>query len=153
MFRASGGLPLRWAGRDAEGGHCANPRSLILHTHPTHLSQPHTATAVPGHPSLLDPRPCSGPAPWPVPLLPSCLPLSLCLPSPHRIPREHCCLPQPSTLLVLRASLLQTVSGQLDLLVSACAVGVGCCFAAPIGGKSHFLPTPVAQAWLGRGLE
>ncbi|TKC50376.1 hypothetical protein EI555_014289, partial [Monodon monoceros] len=38
-----------------------------------------------------------------------------------------------------------TVPGQLDLLVSACAVGVGCCFAAPVGGKSHILPTPVAR--------
>ncbi|KAM9698182.1 chloride channel protein 1 isoform 2-T2 [Dama dama] len=28
----------------------------------------------------------------------------------------------------------ETVPGQLDLLVSACAVGVGCCFAAPVGG-------------------
>ncbi|KAL0618306.1 Chloride channel protein 1, partial [Plecturocebus cupreus] len=35
----------------------------------------------------------------------------------------------------------ETVPGQLDLLVSACAVGVGCCFAAPVGGKLHFLPT------------
>ncbi|XP_011912915.1 PREDICTED: chloride channel protein 1 isoform X4 [Cercocebus atys] len=28
----------------------------------------------------------------------------------------------------------ETVPGQLDLLVSACAVGVGCCFAAHVGG-------------------
>lgn len=65
--------------------------------------------------------------------------------APHPTPPEHGCRPQPFALLVPRASLLQTASGQLDLLVSACAVGVGCCFAAPVGGKSHFLPIPVAS--------
>lgn len=135
---------LCWAGRDADVGHCANPRSLILFTHAPPAYPSHLLPS-PRHPSLLGPHPCSRPARWPVPLLPSCLPLSLGLPSPHPIPREPCCQPQPSTLLVLRASLLQTVSGQLDLLVSACAVGVGCCFAAPVGGKSHFLPTPFPE--------
>lgn len=52
--------------------------------------------------------------------------------------------PPSATCLARRASLLQTVPGQLDLLVPACAVGVGCYFAAPVGGKFHFLPTLVA---------
>ena len=70
----------------------------------------------------------------------------LCCPCPFLVPSSspclsyNCPLPQPSALLVLHASLLQTVPGQLDLLASACAVGVGCCLAAPVGGKSHFLP-------------
>lgn len=70
-------------------------------------------------------------------------------------PRVLCtpAAPQPSTPGP-RAPLLQTVPGQLDLLVSACAVGVGCCFAAPVGGKFHFLPIPVGLrgcVWWGGG--
>lgn len=81
------------------------------------------------------PAPCQFPS-----QISSCATLSL----PHPGSPPHLSytapLPQPSALLVPRASLLQTVPGQLDLVVSACAVGVGCCFAAPVGGKSHFLP-------------
>lgn len=57
---------------------------------------------------------------------------------------QRVCLPAYPAPPVWRASLLQTLPRQLDLLVPACAVGVGCCFAAPIGGKFHFLPTLVA---------
>ncbi|XP_032160802.1 chloride channel protein 1 isoform X2 [Mustela erminea] len=39
-----------------------------------------------------------------------------------------------SRFMSMFCGVYETVSGQLDLLVSACAVGVGCCFAAPIGG-------------------
>lgn len=83
-------------------------------------------------------------------LITSCATLSL----PHSWFPTHlsytAALLQPSALLVPRASLLQTVPGQLDLMVSACAVGVGCCFAAPVGGKSHFLPTHfLSMTWKG----
>ncbi|KAM8982581.1 chloride channel protein 1 isoform 3-T3 [Sarcophilus harrisii] len=39
-----------------------------------------------------------------------------------------------SKFMSMFCGVYETVPGQLDLLVSACAVGVGCCFAAPIGG-------------------
>ncbi|MXQ92196.1 hypothetical protein E5288_WYG012415 [Bos mutus] len=45
----------------------------------------------------------------------------------------------------------ETVPGQLDLLVSACAVGVGCCFAAPVGGNIEVTSTyfAVRNYWRG----
>ncbi|ELK13764.1 Chloride channel protein, skeletal muscle [Pteropus alecto] len=49
-----------------------------------------------------------------------------------------------SKFMSVFSGVYETVPGQLDFLVSACAVGVGCCFAAPVGGKSHFLPIWVA---------
>ncbi|XP_042782840.1 chloride channel protein 1 isoform X1 [Panthera tigris] len=39
-----------------------------------------------------------------------------------------------SKFMSMFCGVYETVSGRLDLLVPACAVGVGCCFAAPIGG-------------------
>ncbi|XP_027697085.1 chloride channel protein 1 [Vombatus ursinus] len=39
-----------------------------------------------------------------------------------------------SKFMSMFCGVYETVPEQLDLLVSACAVGVGCCFAAPIGG-------------------
>nr|XP_058929451.1 chloride channel protein 1 isoform X5 [Kogia breviceps] len=39
-----------------------------------------------------------------------------------------------SKFMSVLCGMYETVPGQLDLLVSACAVGVGCCFAAPVGG-------------------
>ncbi|XP_022434733.1 chloride channel protein 1 isoform X2 [Delphinapterus leucas] len=39
-----------------------------------------------------------------------------------------------SKFMSVLCGVYETVPGQLDLLVSACAVGVGCCFAAPVGG-------------------
>ncbi|KAJ8782856.1 hypothetical protein J1605_009464 [Eschrichtius robustus] len=39
-----------------------------------------------------------------------------------------------SKFMSVLCGVYETVPGRLDLLVSACAVGVGCCFAAPVGG-------------------
>ncbi|KAL1777613.1 chloride channel protein 1 [Sigmodon hispidus] len=39
-----------------------------------------------------------------------------------------------SKFMSMFCGVYETVPGQLDLLVPACAVGVGCCFAAPVGG-------------------
>lgn len=72
-----------------------------------------------------------------------CCPCSV-IPNTHPPGLHTNCLSPSATCLARRASLLQTVPGQLDLLVPACAVGVGCYFAAPDGGKFHFLPTLVA---------
>ncbi|XP_074123770.1 chloride channel protein 1 isoform X4 [Sminthopsis crassicaudata] len=89
--------------------------------------------------SPCDPMPCHSPT------IPFSSPSSLMLPyhSPTLFPSCANATqlrtlpivgPSPLSCPLLPASLLQTVPGQLDLLVSACAVGVGCCFAAPIGG-------------------
>lgn len=108
-------------------------------------------------PLLLALHPCVGACTRPAPVLtcqstlhpprqflstiPSCAaPVPFSFPVPHPVSLTTTPSSQPSALLVLRASLLQTVPGQLDLLASACALGVGCCLAAPGGGKSHFLP-------------
>ncbi|MBN3325089.1 CLCN1 protein, partial [Atractosteus spatula] len=40
-----------------------------------------------------------------------------------------------SKLMSIFSGVYQSEQRYLDLLVSACAVGVGCCFAAPLGGK------------------
>lgn len=159
----SGRLPWLWAGHDAETGPGANPCSLIVLTHPTaylrYLNSLLSVCLSSNAPLLLALHPCIGACTQPAPLLtcqstrppyqlpstvPSCAaPVPLSSPIPHPS-LSDCPPPQPSALLVRRASLLQTVPGQLDFLVSACAVGVGCCFAAPVGGKSHFLPIRVA---------
>lgn len=73
-----------------------------------------------------------------------CCARSSVVPDTHPPGLHATCLFPSATCLACRASLLQTVPGQLDLLVPACAVGVGCYFAAPVGGKFHFLPTLVA---------
>eukprot|EP00070_Physeter_catodon_P035917 XP_028342811.1 chloride channel protein 1-like isoform X6 [Physeter catodon] len=87
-----------------------------LTPHPLPIPAPHRGSArgpLLSRPGGVPPRPFVVPAPPP--------PSRALSPAPALHP------PCP------RASLLQTVPGQLDLLVSACAVGVGCCFAAPVG--------------------
>ncbi|EPQ05606.1 Chloride channel protein 1 [Myotis brandtii] len=56
-----------------------------------------------------------------------------------------------SKFMSVFSGVYETVPGQLDLVVSACAVGVGCCFAAPVGGNIEVTSTyfAVHNYWRG----